>query len=88
MEYIEEVRMEGGDFDNVGSCRYTVPGYWNIGEVYERLIEDVYEYDNILDGLWKVYHSWIDVKISDYNTNFYFQPRDYIAECYKEGVVL
>ena len=27
--------------DNVAACRYTVPDYWTIGEVYERLIEDV-----------------------------------------------
>ena len=25
--------------DNVAACRYTVPDYWTIGEVYERLIE-------------------------------------------------
>ena len=87
-EFIEESELEEGDFDNVGSCRYMVPEYWDIGEVYERLIEDAYEDKNILDGLWNVYHSWIDAKISDYNTDFYFQPRYYIAECYKEGVVL
>ena len=87
-EFIEESELEEGDFDNVGSCRYMVPEYWDIGEVYERLIEDAYEDENILDGLWNVYHSWIDAKISYYNTDFYFQPRDYIAECYKEGVVL
>ena len=87
-EFIEESGMKEGDFDNTGSCRYTIPGYWDIGEVYERLIEDSYEDANILDGLWEVYHSWIDAKISNYNTDFYYQPRDYIAECYKEGMVL
>lgn len=29
------------EFDNVGKCRYKVPDYWTIGEVYERLIEDM-----------------------------------------------
>ena len=87
-EFIEEAGMPEGDFDNVKKCRYTVPGYWDIGEVYERLIEDIYEDENVLEGLWKVYHSWIDAKISDYNTDFYYQPRDYIAECYRKGEVL
>lgn len=87
-EFIEEAQMTEGNFDNEGQCRYTVPGYWDIGEVYERLIEDVYEDETILEGLWEVYHSWIDAQISDYNTDFYFQSRDYIAECYREGVVL
>ena len=36
----------------------------------------------------EVYHSWISDSISDYNTDFYFQPRDYIAACYECGLVL
>ena len=39
-ELIEECNIPKGSFDNVGACRYTVPDYWDIGEVYERLIED------------------------------------------------
>lgn len=65
-------------------------GSWitDIGEVYERLIEDCFSDDEILHGIWKVYHSWISDKISNYNTDFYYQPRDYIAACYEEGDVL
>ena len=40
-EFIEEARMTEGNYDNVKECRYIVPGYWDIGEVYERLIEDM-----------------------------------------------
>ena len=67
------------NFDNVSMCRYTVPDYWDIGEVYERLIEDIYDDAEIEKGIWDIYHSWIDAHISDYNTDFYYQPRDYIA---------
>ncbi len=87
-EFIEECKITSGSFDNVKHCRYTVPDYWEIGEVYERLIEDVFSDENILEGLWLVYHSWIDSHISNYNTDFYYQPRDYIAICYEEGKVL
>ena len=87
-EFMEESGITKGDFDNVKECRYSVPDYWDIGEVYERLIEDSYADEQIVDGIWEVYHSWIDAQISDYNTDFYYQPRDYIAACYKEGVVL
>ena len=87
-ELIEECSISQGTFDNVAECRYTVPDYWDIGEVYERVIEDCYTDEKILDGLWEVYHSWMDEHLSDYNTDFYYQPRDYIAECYKAGVVL
>ena len=87
-EFIEESGLTEGSFDNVKTCRYRVPDYWDIGEVYERLIEDSFEEERVLEGLWEVYHSWIDACISDFNTDFYYQPRDYIAACYKEGRVL
>jgi hypothetical protein len=35
----------------------------------------------------QVYSSWMDAALSDYNTDFYYQSRDYIYECYKEGKV-
>lgn len=77
-----------GSFDNVATCRYTVPDYWTIGEVYERLIEDVTQSEDdqaIVDKLMEVYASWIDEAISNYNSDFYYQPRDYLAVCYQEG---
>ena len=79
MEFIEEYQVQDGNYDNVESCRYKVPDYWDIGEVYERLIEDCYADNEIMKGIWEVYHSWIDALISDYNTDFYYQSRDYIG---------
>lgn len=87
-EFIEECQIPEGDFDNVGSSRYLIPDYWTIGEVYERAIEDCYQDSEILEGIWSVYHSWLDESISDYNTDFYYQSRDYIAACYKAGEIL
>ena len=87
-EFITECRIKDGTFDNVHECQYKIPDYWDIGEVYERLIEDCYADGEVLKGIWEVYHSWMDQQISNYNTDFYYQPRDYIAACYKEGEVL
>ena len=87
-EFMEEFQITEGNFDNVRECRYTVPEYWDIGEVYARLNEDSYEDKKVIGGIWEVYHSWIDAQISDYNTDFYYQPRDYIVACYQEGEVL
>lgn len=87
-EFIAAAQIVEGDFDNEGDCRYHVPDYWTMGEVYERLIEDSYPDDAVLDGIWEVYHSWIDESISDYNTDFFYQPRDYIAACYAEQKIL
>lgn len=87
-EFTAEYQIKEGIFDNEAACRYRVPDYWTIGEVYERLIEDCFADNEIVEGIWTVYHSWINESISDYNTDFYFQPRDYIAACYKKGTVL
>ncbi|MCB6991901.1 hypothetical protein LI177_00050 [bacterium 210820-DFI.6.37] len=87
-DFIEEYEIKNGEFDNVTACKYLIPDYWDIGSVFERLIEDSYEEQQVIDGLFEVYHSWIEEKISDYNTDFYYQSREYIAVCYEEGEVL
>lgn len=87
-DFIEEYEIKNGEFDNVTACKYLIPDYWDIGSVFERLIEDSYEDQQVIDGLFEVYHSWIEEKISDYNTDFYYQSREYIAVCYEEGEVL
>lgn len=87
-DFIEEYEIKNGEFDNVTACKYLIPDYWDIGSVFERLIEDSYEEQQVIDGLFEVYHSWIEEKISDYNTDFYYQSWEYIAVCYEEGEVL
>ena len=56
--------------------------------MYERLIEDIYDDAEIETGIWEIYHSWIDRHISDFNTDFYYQSREYIAACYQAGEIL
>ena len=88
-DFITHLNIPEGDFDNVTSCRYTVPDYWTIGEVYERLIEDISDSreEEVVKNLMEVYTSWIDGVISNYNSDFYYQSREYILECYQEGRV-
>ena len=83
-EYIELASIPSGSFDNVGTCLYETPDYWTIGEACERLIEDVSEGDHV-GGIAKVYLSWMDDAISDYNSDLFFQPRDYLRESFLAG---
>ena len=91
-ELVSLYGLKGGSFDNVSHCRYEVPDYWTIGEVYERLVEDICaenEDENFIAGIvLQVYTSWIDKAISNYNTDFFYQSREYIYECWKEGIVI
>ena len=91
--HCEPIEKTADDFitlRQIPQGRYTVPDYWTIGEVYERLIEDTAQEDTdaaIVDKLMEVYTSWIDTAISNYNSDFYYQSRDYIATCYREGEI-
>lgn len=87
-DFIVRDNIPTGSYDNVAACKYTVPDYWDIGEVFERLIEDSFEEAEVIDGIIEVYHSWIADAILNFNTDFFYQSREYIALCYKEGEIL
>lgn len=87
-DVITEFSLQGGDFDNIGAAKYAVPDVWTMGKVYARLIEDVSEDDTIVETTLQVFTSWIDGLLSDYNSAFYYQSRDYIAACYRQETVL
>ena len=88
-DFIHICNIPIGAYDNLEKAKYEIPDYWTIGEVYERLIEDVSEdsTEAIVDTIMAVYSSWISDAISNYNTDFYYQSREYICQCYTEGEV-
>lgn len=87
-DFIIRSDIKTGTYDNIGECRYLVPDYWDIGEVFSRLIEDCLEEKNAVEAIFQIYHSWIADKILDFNSDFYYQSREYIAVCYREGTVV
>ena len=88
-DFIHICNIPVGAYDNLEKAKYEIPDYWTIGEVYERLIEDVSEdsTEAIVDTIMAVYSSWISDAIYNYNTDFYYQSREYICQCYTEGEV-
>ncbi|MCI9344436.1 MAG: hypothetical protein HFI01_15975 [Lachnospiraceae bacterium] len=87
-DFIERNSIVQGEFDNVAACKYTVPDYWDIGEVFERLIEDIYKEAEVIKGIFEIYQSWIADKILNFNSDLYYQSREYIAICYREGKII
>ncbi len=87
-DFIIRACIPDGQFDNVGLCRYSVPDYWDIGEVLSRLLEDCYSEEEIFKGIREVYNSWISKKILNFNSDLYYQSREYIAECYRSGYII
>ena len=87
-DFVQKDEIPEGNFENVSSCKYNVPDYWDIGEVFERLIEDCYDEDRIVEGIFEVYHSWIAERILNFNSDLYYQSRESISLCYKEGDII
>ena len=87
-DFITLRSIPSGDFDNVAKCRYAVPGYWDIGAVYARLIEDVADGADPVLKLMEVYASWMSDALSRFNSDLFYQSRGYIAECYRAGRIL
>ena len=89
-DFIDDAKIEQGNFDNVADCGYSIPTYWDIGKVYKRLIKRVAEYEkiDIISALEQVYNSFISPKIDDYNSSVYYENPEYIFECYRENQML
>ena len=89
-DFIDDAKIEQGNFDNVADCGYSIPTYWDIGKVYKRLIKRVAEYEkiDIISALEKVYNSFISPKIDDYNSSVYYENPEYIFGCYRENQML
>lgn len=88
-EFVKEAKIEKGNYDNISTCKYRVPTYFEIGKVYKRLIIMANESkERYIDTLIEVLSSWIIEKIDNYNSSMYYENPDYIYVCYSEGKVL
>lgn len=87
-DFIDRDGIPQGSYDVEALARYRVPDAWEIGEVFARLIEDCYPEEDLPRGIREVFHSWICPAILNFNSDLYYQPRDYIAACYREGKIL
>ena len=83
-EYARIAKIRKGRLDIAGNCRYLVPDYWDIGDVYCRLITDVNNGD-LIKTLIEVYNSKMSDELLNFNTALYYQSRQYIALSYKAG---
>lgn len=86
-ELIENNNIEIGNYDKISRCKYKIPTYWEIGEIYARLIINVNKED-IIETLFEVYNSWIEEIIDNYNSSFYYESPEYHLACYEDGMVL
>ena len=87
-EVIEQYGIPSGDFDTITDCKYTVPSFMDIGKLYSIMIEDCAESGKEVDELLKIFSSFISDKISDFQTDIYYQNPGYLECSYEAGYLL
>ena len=87
-EIIERYRISLGDFDTVTDCKYTVPSFLDIGKLYSIMIEDCARPGEEVEELLKIFSSFISDKISDFETDIYYQNPSYLECSYEAGYLL
>ena len=88
-DFIEKSRIPSGNFDNVAACRYSVPSFWDIGRVYQRLVRAVADDEgtDAVSALQKVYSSFMASKIDDYNSSVYYDSPQHQFADFKAGAI-
>lgn len=88
-EWIEDYGIVEGIFDNIITCKYTVPTVLSIGRVYQTLILSVMgQHEDVIETIRTVYNSFISEEISNFNSNVYYSNPDYIKCSYEAGMLL
>lgn len=87
-EVISYYGIEQGDFDTLSGCKYSVPGYLDIGKLYSIMVEDCAEPGKEAEELMKIFSSFISDAISNFNSDLYYQNPDYLEWSYREGKLL
>ena len=87
-EIVEQYRIPNGEFDTISDCEYTIPSFMDIGKLYSIMIEDCAEPGKETDELMKIFSSFISDKISDFQTDVYYQNPSYLECSYEAGYLL
>ncbi|MBD5456233.1 MAG: hypothetical protein HDR23_07140 [Lachnospiraceae bacterium] len=87
-EIIEQYNIPQGDFDTITESKYIVPNFLDIGKLYCIMIEDCAESGKEVDELLKLFSSFISDKISNFQTDIYYQSPNYLECSYKAGYLL
>ena len=87
-DFTERNQIIDGVYAPEDNALFAIPSFWEIGKIFGHLIEDVYFGVEPVTAIKDVFSSWLADKIFDYNSDLYYQPRDYLAECYREGKII
>ena len=83
-EVIDYYKIENGSFDTISDCKYSIPSFLDIGKLYSIMIEDCAKEGEEVQELINIFSSFISDKISEFNTDLYYQNPDYLEWSYRK----
>ena len=87
-EVISYYKIKKGNFDTISNCKYSIPSFLDIGKLYSIMIEDCAKQGEEVQELINIFSSFISDKISEFNTDLYYQNPDYLEWSYRDGKLL
>ena len=87
-EVISYYKIGQGNVDTISDCHYSVPSFLDIGKLYSIMIEDCARQGEEVHELMNIFSSFISDKISEFNTDLYYQNPSYLEWSYREGKLL
>ena len=67
---------------------YKITSFLDIGKLYSIMIEDCAKQGEEVQELINIFSSFISDKISEFNTDLYYQNPDYLEWSYRDGKLL
>ena len=87
-EVIETYKIPQGNFDTITDCKYVIPGFMYIGQLYSIMIQDCAEPGKEISELIKIFNFFISDEITNFKTRVYYQNPDYLECSCREGYLL
>lgn len=87
-ELVEGYGIPTGSFDTITGCKYSIPGFQDIGRLYALMTEHLAEPGMEREVLRKLFTSFLSDEISNFKTGVYYQNPSYLENSYKEGYLL
>lgn len=85
-DFVREYHLQRGEFDIAAVNKElvdTIPSETQMGKVYCRLIlQTLEENEDYVQGMLRVYNSWIADVLDDYNTSAYYEPSYILKKAY------
>ncbi|MBR4911795.1 MAG: hypothetical protein IKZ54_03020 [Bacteroidales bacterium] len=87
-EVVDQYKIPQGNFESVENCKYDVPSYTDIGNLYCIMVLDCAKNGDEIETAIKIFTSPISDFISNFNSDCYYQSPSYLEESFKAGKLL